>query len=97
MDGGVSPTSMVCGISRSGTSRRNLSHAVVGANEPIPSVSKKLTIAPTAIASRLGTAWRCDRRADEDEPEQQDRKAKRNQKRDQHGRPPRAARFAPLP
>jgi hypothetical protein len=33
-----------------------LSHAVVGAKLPIPSVSKKLTTAPTARLSRLGTA-----------------------------------------
>ena len=31
--GGVSPTSMVGGISRSGTMRRNLNQAVVGAND----------------------------------------------------------------
>jgi hypothetical protein len=31
-----------------------LSHAVVVANEPMPSVSKKLTIAPTTSASPLG-------------------------------------------
>ena len=46
---------MVGGISRSGTSCRNFSQAVVGANEPIPSVSKKLTTAPSRIASSFGT------------------------------------------
>ena len=46
--GGVWPTSMVGGISRSGTSLRNLNHAIVGANEPIPRVSKKLVIAPSS-------------------------------------------------
>ena len=40
--GSVCPASMVRGIRRSGTSRRNLSQAMVGANEPTPSVSKKL-------------------------------------------------------
>jgi len=54
--GGVSPTSIVGGISRSGTMRRNFSHAVVGANEPIPRVSKKLTTAPSRIASTFGAA-----------------------------------------
>ena len=56
IDGGVSPTSIVGGISRSGTSRRNLSHAAVGANDPIPSVSKKLTIAPRMSVSAVGSA-----------------------------------------
>ena len=55
MDGGVSPTSIVGGM-RSGTSLRNFSQAVVGANEPMPSVSKKLTIAPSPIASSVGRA-----------------------------------------
>jgi len=50
----VSPTTIVGGISRSGTSFLNLSQAVVGAKEPMPSVSKKLTTAPTPIASALG-------------------------------------------
>ena len=51
---GVRPTRSVGGISRSGTMCRNLNQAVVGANEPMPSVSRKLTIAPSAIASGLG-------------------------------------------
>ena len=51
IDGGVSPVSIVWGISRSGTKPRNFSHAAVGAKEPIPSVSKKFTMAP--IRSRL--------------------------------------------
>jgi hypothetical protein len=49
---------MVHGIRRSGTSRRNLNQAIVGAKEPTPSVSKKLVIAPSAIASSIGTARR---------------------------------------
>ena len=85
IDGGVSPTSIVCGISRSGTSLRNLSQAVVGANEPIPSVSKKLTIAPTTIASRLGTARAAIAARIRTNAEQKRRQANRNQKRDQHG------------
>src|SRR5918995_5287643 len=47
---------MVGGISRSGTSFRNLNQAMVGAKEPIPSVSKKLVIAPRTTASGLGGA-----------------------------------------
>ena len=53
--GSVCPTIIVHGIRRSGTSRRNLSHAIVGANEPTPSVSKKLVIAPSAMASSRGS------------------------------------------
>src|SRR5215210_1780413 len=52
--GGVRPTSIVGGIRRSGTIRRNLNQAAVGANEPMPSVSKNATTAPSPIASRLG-------------------------------------------
>jgi hypothetical protein len=47
---------MVGGISRSGTRRRNFSQAVVGANEPMPRVSKKLTIAPRTTDSSVGAA-----------------------------------------
>jgi hypothetical protein len=54
MVGSVCATIIVHGIHRSGTSRRNLSQASVGANEPMPSVSKKLVAAPTATASALG-------------------------------------------
>src|SRR5258708_23150600 len=52
----VRQTRMVGGISRSGTSLRNFSQAVVGANEPMPSVSKKLTTAPSPSVSRVGHA-----------------------------------------
>ncbi len=54
--GGVNPTSMVGGISRSGTSLRTFIQAAVGAKEPMPSVSKKLTTAPSSNASGRGTA-----------------------------------------
>ena len=53
---GVSPTSRVGGISRSGTIRRSFIQAVVGAKQPIPSVSKKLTTAPSTSASAVGVA-----------------------------------------
>ena len=61
--GGVKPTSIVVGISRSGTILRNLNQAAVGANEPMPSVSKKATTAPRPIASTFGLArfWSADR------------------------------------
>ena len=87
----VRPTSMVCGIRRSGTSLRNLNQAVVGANEPIPSVSKKLVTAPSSIASsaRLGALGGSRRGAA--------RRSKAGspvssgiKKRDQHGCPPQA-------
>ena len=56
--GGVRPAIRVGGISRSGTSLRNLSHVVVVAKLPMPSVSKKLTTAPRPMASRVGQALR---------------------------------------
>jgi len=56
MVGSEWPTSIVCGISRSGTSLRNLNQAVVGAKEPMPSVSKKLVSAPSTRLSPVGRA-----------------------------------------
>ena len=56
--GKVCPTSIVQGMSRSGTRLRSLSHAMVGANDPIPSVSKKLVTAPRTITSTRGHAAR---------------------------------------
>ncbi len=44
----VCPTFSVPGIRRSGTILRRRNIAVVVANEPMPSVSKKLVTAPTA-------------------------------------------------
>lgn len=59
IDGGVWPTSMVHGISRSATILRNLNHAIVGAKDPMPSVSKKLVTAPKRMASAFGRLrWR---------------------------------------
>ena len=48
------PASIVIGISRSGTSLRNFIHAMVGAKDPIPKVSKKLVTAPRITGSSLG-------------------------------------------
>jgi len=50
--GKVCPTLSVPGIRSSGTSRKNLKHDVVGANEPIPSVSKKFVTNP--ITNSIG-------------------------------------------
>jgi hypothetical protein len=47
----VCPTLSVPGISRSGTILKNLNAAVVGANEPMPSVSKKLVTKPVPSSS----------------------------------------------
>ncbi len=47
----VCPTFNVPGISRSGTSLKNLNALVVGANEPMPSVSKKLVTKPVPSSS----------------------------------------------
>ena len=55
MVGGVWPTFRVPGIFSSGTSRKNLKMAVVGANDPIPRVSKKLVMQPMASSAREGT------------------------------------------
>ena len=84
---------MVGGISRSGTSLRNLSQAVVGANEPMPSVSKKLTTAPSDDRLELRSRALRDRGAEQDEAEQQrSARHERHQQRDQHGCPPFARR-----
>ena len=61
MVGGVWPTLSVPGISRSGTMRRSLKNDVVGANEPMPSVSKKFVTKPTAICAHVGHATVADR------------------------------------
>ena len=45
---------IVGGIARSPTSRRKRNHAIVGANEPMPSVSKKLVTAPSNNVSPDG-------------------------------------------
>ena len=54
--GSVWPTFSVPGIVSSGTTRRNLNAAVVGANEPMPRVSKKFVTKPIARRSRPGFA-----------------------------------------
>ena len=51
--GSVWPTFSVPGISRSGTILKNLKIAVVGANDPMPSVSKKLVTKPVPSSSAL--------------------------------------------
>ncbi len=51
---GVCPTLSVPGISSSGTIRVNLYIAVVGANEPIPKVSKKSVTNPMTSSSSVG-------------------------------------------
>jgi hypothetical protein len=58
MVGNVCPTFSVPGIRRSGTILRNLKMAVVGANDPMPRVSKKLVTnpVPTSTAVSLGLA-----------------------------------------
>ena len=43
-------------MSSSGTMRRSLNTDVVGANEPIPSVSKKFVTAPRPICVVVGRA-----------------------------------------
>src|SRR5271165_584723 len=48
--GTVCPTLRVPGMSLSGTLARALKSAVVGANDPMPSVSKKSVTAPTKIS-----------------------------------------------
>jgi hypothetical protein len=50
----VWPTFSVPGIFSSGTRLRSLSTAVVGANEPIPNVSKKEVTKPSATSKRVG-------------------------------------------
>ena len=54
--GSVCPTFSVPGISRSGTILKNLKTAVVGANEPMPSVSKKFVTKPMPSCAGFGTA-----------------------------------------
>ncbi len=49
--GSVWPTFSVPGIRRSGTILKNLKIAVVGANEPMPSVSKKFVTKPVPSSS----------------------------------------------
>ena len=49
--GSVWPTFSVPGIRRSGTILKNLKIAVVGANEPMPSVSKKFVTKPVPNSS----------------------------------------------
>ena len=48
--GGVCPSIIVPGISSSGTTCLSLNSEVVGANDPIPSVSKKFVTKPTAFS-----------------------------------------------
>ena len=52
--GGVWPIIMVPGISSSGTTFLSLNRDVVGANEPMPSVSKKFVPKPTANSKKRG-------------------------------------------
>ena len=82
------PTSIVDGISRSATSLRNFSQDMVGANEPMPSVSKKLVMAPRTMPSMLGFARPRDRRANQDEDKEQARQPERHKQCNQHGFPP---------
>ena len=49
--GGVCPTCMVPGMCSSETTSRSLKSEVVGAKEPIPSVSKKLVTNPIPSSS----------------------------------------------
>ena len=55
--GSVWPTFSVPGISRSGTILKNLKIAVVGANEPMPSVSKKLVTNPVPSSSAVSLGF----------------------------------------
>ena len=52
--GSVCPAFSVPGITRSGTILKNLNIAVVVANDPMPSASKKLVTPPITIWSRFG-------------------------------------------
>ncbi len=54
MVGSAWPTFSVPGISSSGTSFRSLKIEVVGANEPMPSVSKKFVTKPMAARNQDG-------------------------------------------
>ncbi len=53
--GSVCPTFSVPGIFSSGTIRHRRNADVVGANEPIPSVSKKLVTNPSRFSRQAGT------------------------------------------
>ena len=52
--GSAWPTSIVPGMSSSGTRRSNRNAAVVVANEPMPSVSKKLVTKPISRSTPSG-------------------------------------------
>ena len=52
--GGVCPIIIVPGISSSGTTFFSLNSEVVGAKEPMPSVSKKFVPKPTRSSNTLG-------------------------------------------
>jgi hypothetical protein len=52
--GSVCPAFNVPGISRSGTIFLSRNTAVVVANDPIPSASRKLVTAPSAIWNKVG-------------------------------------------
>jgi hypothetical protein len=54
--GSVCPTLSVPGITRSGTSFNQRKRAVVVANDPIPSVSKKFVTAPTPTCTGVTRA-----------------------------------------
>src|SRR6516165_6859180 len=63
-----SPTFRVPGINSSAGLPRNLNSAVVGANEPIPSVSRKVVVQPMAMSGRSGRPRRRWRRAAQIQP-----------------------------
>jgi hypothetical protein len=54
--GSASPTMMVPGINSSGTRWKSRNAAVVVANEPMPSVSKKFVTNPISRSSGVGAA-----------------------------------------
>src|SRR5450830_1700696 len=54
MVGSVCPTFSVPGMIRSGTILKNRNSAVVVAKDPMPSVSRKLVMAPTPVDSGVG-------------------------------------------
>src|SRR6516225_6342008 len=64
----LSPTFSVPGINSSAGLPRNLNSAVVGANEPIPSVSRKVVRQPMAMSGRSGRPRRRWRRAAQTQP-----------------------------
>jgi hypothetical protein len=57
MVGSVCPTLSVPGMSRSGTTLKNLKMAVVGAKEPIPRVSKKFVTNPVPNSSAVSAGF----------------------------------------